>query len=582
MIFNLVLISAVVFFITFRNVNLFKDVSLDREEAYRLEHIDYLSKGFDFYLINFFSRTEILISELSQLGTVKKLSSGKDIHYMAIADKNARVLSEFTFTNESKISFAYYLSDIVSKGIGPLSESNYAILNGEKTPVGEVFLIVLPFKNKEVTKATEDLFVYFLVKKEIFKNLMKNDSSKAMGIIDSLGRLLFTNSDIFRNDSSLWAKIENEAIGLSRNVPLQKYINDDLGNDSNNWLLTLKKSSLGSTSFSIISKNELLTPANYMEETSIFFISILASVLIYILYLFSNQFSKPIEILEYATKKISEGNLDYKVSNKINTRDEVKNLANAFDDMVDGLREREKMQTVLNKFHGSKVATELLKKEISLGGEKKNVAILFSDIRGFTDFSEGHTSEEVVSMLNEYFEVMVAIINRHGGVVDKFIGDAIMAVWGIPHEDENDCKNALRACLDMRVELARLNDSRIKRNLVPIKIGIGLHYGEAISGQIGSQERMEFTVIGDTVNTASRIEGATKGFGVDLLVSSNVLSKLDESFLIQRAGNVEVQGKSEPLSLYKVDGIYIDGALKMLRTPYSHFEAAKDKKSKII
>ncbi|MGZ3807602.1 MAG: adenylate/guanylate cyclase domain-containing protein, partial [Bacteriovorax sp.] len=193
----------------------------------------------------------------------------------------------------------------------------------------------------------------------------------------------------------------------------------------------------------------------------------------------------------------------------------------------------------------------------------------------------GHTPEEVVSMLNEYFEVMVHIINKHGGVVDKFIGDAIMAIWGVPNKTDDDAKNAVVACLEMRLALNELNEGRIDRGLTPIKIGMGMHSGEAISGQIGSSERMEFTVIGDAVNTASRIEGSTKSFGTDLLLSKEVVELIGDSFLIEKAGEAKVQGKTENLILYKVNGTIEDGVERVIKTPYSSYEAVEDKKSKV-
>jgi adenylate cyclase len=182
-------------------------------------------------------------------------------------------------------------------------------------------------------------------------------------------------------------------------------------------------------------------------------------------------------------------------------------------------------------------------------------------------------------MLNEYFEVMVGLINQHGGVVDKFIGDAIMAVWGAPKGTDRDPQNAVRAALEMRRALAVLNEKRLARGHVPIKIGMGLHRGEAISGTIGSHERMEYTVIGDTVNQASRIEASTKSFGTDLLLSQDLAEFAQEEFLMEAAGSVEVKGKSQPLQLFKVRGYYdANKAPVEIRTPYSDYEAGHDAK----
>jgi adenylate cyclase len=185
-------------------------------------------------------------------------------------------------------------------------------------------------------------------------------------------------------------------------------------------------------------------------------------------------------------------------------------------------------------------------------------------------------------MLNEYFQIMVGIINKHGGVVDKFIGDAIMAVWGAPNSSERDSQNAVRACLEMRRALKDLNDRRATRGQVPIKIGMGLHRGEAISGTIGSSERMEYTVIGDAVNQSSRIESSTKAFGTDLLLSQDLANFVVQDFILEEAGSVEVKGKAEPLKLFKARGYFDENKNPVIvQTPYSDYEAGDSDKVKV-
>ena len=186
-------------------------------------------------------------------------------------------------------------------------------------------------------------------------------------------------------------------------------------------------------------------------------------------------------------------------------------------------------------------------------------------------------------MLNEYFAVMVRIININGGVVDKFIGDAIMAVWGAPHTSEKDSFNALKACLEMRVALEKLNGTRRSRGQTDILIGMGLHCGEAISGTIGSDERMEYTVIGDTVNMTSRIESSTKAFGSDLLVSEAIFNKVAADYMMELAGTAEVKGKTEPLKMFKVRG-YKDASGKVteIRTEFSDYHAEDAEKVKMV
>jgi len=186
-------------------------------------------------------------------------------------------------------------------------------------------------------------------------------------------------------------------------------------------------------------------------------------------------------------------------------------------------------------------------------------------------------------MLNEYFTVMVKIINDNGGVVDKFIGDAIMAVWGTPQTTGDDPFYAVKACLEMRIGLLNLNERRMARGEQPIKIGMGLHYGDTISGTVGSEDRMEFTVIGDTVNMASRIESSTKAFGTDLLLSEDLAKNVAGRVILEEAGSAEVKGKSEALKFYKVRGFIMpDGTHQEIRTVYSDYEAEKADKVKVV
>ncbi|MEZ0391863.1 MAG: adenylate/guanylate cyclase domain-containing protein [Pseudobdellovibrionaceae bacterium] len=302
------------------------------------------------------------------------------------------------------------------------------------------------------------------------------------------------------------------------------------------------------------------------------------SVAIFLIFLFSMTLTKPIERLAELIQHVSKGNFEVKARAQIRSRDEVGELARAFDKMTLGLKERDKVKSLFSKFHGSKVAEDILKNNIGVGGQNKEVTVFFSDIRGFTDFSDQHAPEEVVEMLNEYFEIMVRIINRNHGVVDKFIGDAIMAVWGAPQSSEKDTSHALKACLEMRQALAALNNKREARGQMPLLIGMGLHTGPVISGTIGSTERLEYTVIGDTVNLTSRIESATKEFGLDLLVSESIYTKLQTEFLMEPIGEVQLRGKSEPMNLYKVlaykspDGEWIE--VKTSWSDYGGSEAA--------
>lgn len=344
------------------------------------------------------------------------------------------------------------------------------------------------------------------------------------------------------------------------------------------------KTSFGVTVFSEISEEIILEPSREVRRKAFFIAGMVLSGALFAIFLFSMTLTSPLEKLVALIELVSKGNFDVNASKQIKSvfRDEVGELAVAFDHMTEGLKERDKVKGLFSKFHGSSVTDDLMSGDVGLGGQRKEVIVFFSDIRGFTAFSEKRSPEEVVEMLNEYFAVMVGIITKNGGVVDKFIGDAIMAIWGAPKSSPEDPHNALRACLEMRRGLEALNVRRMERGQPPIMIGMGLHAGPAISGTIGSDERMEYTVIGNTVNTASRIEASTKAFGADLLVTDDVIARVGDDFKVEYAGSAEVKGRSEALKMYKVRGYRgSNGEFIDVATPYSDYEAEGADKVKI-
>jgi adenylate cyclase len=301
-------------------------------------------------------------------------------------------------------------------------------------------------------------------------------------------------------------------------------------------------------------------------------VTLLASIVICLAfllgYLYSDSIVWPIQLLVKATQKVAQGNFQVKLKPK--TNDELALLFNAFNSMTDGLIERDRIKDTFNKFHNKEIAEKLLSGEVKLGGEKREAVIFFSDIRDFTTLCETMKPEEVLDMLNEYMTKMVAVIRKHGGIVDKYVGDAIMAVWGVPLTKPNSEENALKACLEMRQELSTLNEIRISRNQPTLRIGMGLNMGEVIAGNVGSNEKMEYTILGDSVNLASRIESKTKEFGVDLLVSKALQEKLSEKFIFESCGSTKVKGKANEVELFKVNGYYDEQKTPVLvQTPYS-------------
>ena len=188
-------------------------------------------------------------------------------------------------------------------------------------------------------------------------------------------------------------------------------------------------------------------------------------------------------------------------------------------------------------------------------GEKRDVAIMFCDIRSFTNISECNKPETVVAFLNRYFTAMCTIIKRHGGTVDKFMGDAIMALFGAPVSYEDNCRRAVAAAQEMRETLKTIElEDLILPEEMNFDIGIGIHYGDVIVGSIGSADKTDYSVIGDNVNLASRLEGLTKTYGTMILVSQAVKDDIKEDqFIYRHLDNVKVKGKEHPVPIYAVD-----------------------------
>lgn len=188
-------------------------------------------------------------------------------------------------------------------------------------------------------------------------------------------------------------------------------------------------------------------------------------------------------------------------------------------------------------------------------GERRAVAVLFADIRSFTTLSENMPPDRVAAMLSELRALQMKAVFDHGGMVDKFIGDAIMAVFGAPKSAGNfhtDVVNAVQCGLAMHASLAAFNAAREARGEAPIKIGVGIHAGEAFAGNLGSEEQLEYTVIGDVVNTASRIEHLCKKAQADFLVSEVVAAELDNSFSSEKIGRVHIRGREQPMGIHKI------------------------------
>jgi adenylate cyclase len=246
---------------------------------------------------------------------------------------------------------------------------------------------------------------------------------------------------------------------------------------------------------------------------------------------------------------------------------------------------REQIKGVFSRMLSPEVMNHVLSHPtgLELGGTMRHVTILFSDIRDYTKISENIETEELVRQLNVYFGEMVECVTANRGTFHKFIGDAVMAVWGdiasVSAGVEADARSAVDAALEMRARLVALNILRTADGLRPLRIGIGLNHGEVLVGQIGAAQRSEFTVIGDSVNVASRLEGMTKEFHTDLAIGESVEVLLGDGYLTRRLGRIQLKGKSKPMLVFEVLGKrgdetkWTDDDLRVYHDAFDHFLA---------
>jgi adenylate cyclase len=219
-------------------------------------------------------------------------------------------------------------------------------------------------------------------------------------------------------------------------------------------------------------------------------------------------------------------------------------------------RQRRLLQEVFGRYVSDDVAKELLNYgDIPLGGNRQMVTVMFTDLRNFTDYSEGRDPHQLVMELNEYFGGMSAEIKKHRGMINKFIGDGIMALWGAPVEHADDARRAVACGLSMVTVNREFNERRATQGKSPLRVGIGIHTGMAMVGNVGAPEKMEYTANGDTVNRASRIESANKTYGTQLLVSETTYHLVSDIVAARCVGNVQMKGVAESMALYEVTGL---------------------------
>ncbi|WP_316359542.1 adenylate/guanylate cyclase domain-containing protein [Candidatus Neptunichlamydia sp. REUL1] len=286
----------------------------------------------------------------------------------------------------------------------------------------------------------------------------------------------------------------------------------------------------------------------------------LASIagLLFVLVLLNNiakRITRPITYLAEVTKTVAEGKLDaIEIPNKPKkkTKDEIYSLYHSFFEMIKGLREKEKVRGILNKVVSEEIAEEALKGNIQLGGEEKRVTVLFADIRGFSEMTEKMDPKEVIHLINTCMTKVSKKIDAHDGVIDKYVGDEVMALFGAPIEKPKSALQAIQSALDMVDEINKWNLERKQQGLQAIEMGIGIHTGNVVAGNMGADNRLNYTVLGANVNLAARI--CSEAEGMQVLISENTLESegVKNNIECEKFEAVQLKGFTDPIAIYSV------------------------------
>ena len=266
--------------------------------------------------------------------------------------------------------------------------------------------------------------------------------------------------------------------------------------------------------------------------------------------LINRSITGPVENMIVAVNQVKEGNYETRV--RVVSNDELGLLGDAANEMIQGLRERETIKDAFGRYVTPQIRDEILAGRIPLNGERREATVLFSDLKGFTAYVESRPPEEVIASMREYFTAMHQAIRNHRGVVLQFAGDEMEAAFGIPLALEDHPDKAVQAALEMRRALDRLNRDRRSRGREVFSHGIGIHTGQVLAGNTGSQDQPAYALIGDPVNVASRIQGLTRNLGWDILVSRATVSRLQGVYALEALEPQVVKGHSKPVTIYRV------------------------------
>jgi adenylate cyclase len=307
---------------------------------------------------------------------------------------------------------------------------------------------------------------------------------------------------------------------------------------------TVRTDTLG-TMYFLFSKDEIFAPMKDASKVAIgaaMFIILFSSIGIYLI---ARKMARQIQLLSNGARAVGSGNLNVQIS--VNTKDELGSLANEFNSMIQQLREKWHMQKFMSKLTVDMIKDTVRTRGKDVKASRRNVAVLFCDVRNFSSIAEMLEPEDIVKLINIYFDLQTRIIERHHGIVDKFMGDQIMAIF----QGRGMADNVLRAAVEIQRQIRTLNQERAAAGLATLEIGIGINNGMAVMGHMGSANRMDYTVIGDVVNVAARLCAAAKAG--QIITSLELAHKVNGSYPTSRLKSVSVKGRSQAIEVCEVD-----------------------------
>lgn len=304
-----------------------------------------------------------------------------------------------------------------------------------------------------------------------------------------------------------------------------------------------------------LSKNAMVKSIDEAKQVILITIIIMTLIAILLAFIMSKHLSKPIYNLVDASKEIGNGNFHYRLN--VRRNDEIGELSLAFNQMADGLLKKSQVESAFSRYVSSSVAKKIMENldAVELGGMHVNASVLFADIVGFTRMSEDMPPKQVASLLNEYFSYISIISERYHGHIDKFMGDCAMVVFGVPEHDPEHSFHAVACAVMIQKLVTKLNQLRLQRGQVSVHFRIGINTGNMVAGNLGSNDRMDYTVIGDPVNLASRLSTVAGSDQIVIMEELFQQEPIRDRVIAHQHETIRVRGKQRPVSTYLVDDL---------------------------